>query len=85
MQGQGGLLGEAGDDVVLHDRGEVAARTEEDAEAEDEFEALHSKTMSESIEKTKNSRPFTQVLFRYNFMFLDNDLSNYSNSQNMTL
>ena len=53
-------MSEGGDDVVLHPRGEVE-KTEEDEEAEDDFEALLSKTMSESVERTKIARATTQV------------------------
>ncbi|CAM9480698.1 unnamed protein product, partial [Laminaria digitata] len=58
--GEGGVS-EGGDDVVLHPGGAVE-KTEEDEEAEDEFEALLSKTMSESVEKTKIARATTQVM-----------------------
>ena len=57
---EGGGVSEGGDDVVLHPRGAVE-KTEEDEEAEDEFEALLSKTMSESVERTKIARATTQV------------------------
>lgn len=53
-------MSEEGDDVVLHGRGALE-RTEEDGEAEDEFEALLSKIMSESVEKTKIARATTQA------------------------
>lgn len=53
---------EGGDAVVIPPRG-VVERTEEDGEAEDEFEALLSKTMLESVEKTKIARATTQVRF----------------------
>jgi len=49
------------DEVVLNGWSAAAERTEEDGEAEDEFEALLSKTMSESVEKTKIARATTQV------------------------
>lgn len=49
-----------GHDVVVHGR-DAVQRTEEEEEAEDEFEALLSKTMSESVEKTKIARATTQV------------------------
>lgn len=49
--------------MVLNGWGAGVARTEEDGEAEDEFEALLSKTMSESVEKTKIARATTQVIF----------------------
>lgn len=52
-------------EVVLNGWGAGVERTEEDGEAEDEFEALLSKTMSESVEKTKIARATTQVLFRW--------------------
>lgn len=57
---EGRGMSEGGDDVVLHPRGAVE-KTEEDEEAEDEFEALLSKTMSESVERTKIARATTQV------------------------
>lgn len=57
---EGGLEA-GGDEVVLNGWGAGAERTEEDGEAEDEFEALLSKTMSESVEKTKIARTTTQV------------------------
>ena len=47
--------------MVLHGGGR-AERTEEDGAADEEFEALLSKTMSESVEKTKIARATTQVL-----------------------
>lgn len=55
------MLADAGDDVVLHGSGEMVPKTEEDVGAEDEFEALLSKTMSESVEKSKIARASTQV------------------------
>lgn len=58
---QEGEMEGGGDEVVLHGWGARAERTEEDGEAEDEFEALLSKTMSESVEKTKIARATTQV------------------------
>lgn len=57
----GGGLEAGGDEVVLNGYGAGVVRTEEDGEAEDEFEALLSKTMSESVEKTKIARATTQV------------------------
>lgn len=51
---------EGGDDVVLHGR-ERAEKSEEDGQAEDEFEALLNKTMAESVEKSKIARATTQV------------------------
>lgn len=51
-------------DVVLHERAGGATRTEEDGEADDEFEALLSRTMSESVEKSKLARATTQVKLR---------------------
>lgn len=48
---------------MLHPQGTVE-KTEADEEAEDEFEALLSKTMSESVEKTKIARATTQVEIR---------------------
>lgn len=56
-----GGLEAGGDEVVLNGYGAGIERTEEDGEAEDEFEALLSKTMSESVEKTKIARATTQV------------------------
>lgn len=63
MDGEEGGVLEAGggDEVVLNGYGAGVERTEEDGEAEDEFEALLSKTMSESVEKTKIARATTQV------------------------
>ncbi|CAM9681409.1 unnamed protein product, partial [Ectocarpus sp. 8 AP-2014] len=58
----GGDDGEDEEEVVLHGWGAGVERTEEDGEAEDEFEALLSKTMSESVEKTKIARATTQVM-----------------------
>eukprot|EP00752_Nemacystus_decipiens_P014194 g12623.t1 len=58
---EGGLEA-AGDEVVLNGYGAGGQRTEEDTEAEDEFEALLSKTMSESVEKSKIARATTQVM-----------------------
>lgn len=51
---------ETGDLVVLHGKRGVQ-KTEEDGEADDEFEALLSMTMSESVGKTKIARASTQV------------------------
>lgn len=59
--GEQGGLEAGGDEVVLNGWGVGVERTEEDGEAEDEFEALLSKTMSESVEKTKIARATTQV------------------------
>lgn len=61
--GDEGDKGEDEEEVVLNGWGAGVERTEEDGEAEDEFEALLSKTMSESVEKTKIARATTQVLF----------------------
>lgn len=69
-----------GDEVVLNGYGAGVERTEEDGEAEDEFEALLSKTMSESVEKTKIARATTQVhlykkdRFRCSVFVLDGSL-----------
>lgn len=61
VDGEEGGLEAGGDEVVLNGYGTGVERTEEDGEAEDEFEALLSKTMSESVEKTKIARATTQV------------------------
>ena len=61
MGGEEGVPEAGGDEVVLNGYGAGMERTEEDGEAEDEFEALLSKTMSESVEKTKIARATTQV------------------------
>lgn len=62
QEGERGLLEEEGEDVVLHRGPGAVPRTEEDGEADDEFEALLSKTMSESVEKSKLARATTQVM-----------------------
>lgn len=50
--------------MVLHD-GRGVERTEEDGAADAEFEAMLSKTMSESVEKTKIARATTQVFMAF--------------------
>lgn len=59
-EGEAGVAEGAGDDVVLH-KSRGVERTEEDGAADAEFEAMLSKTMSESVEKTKIARATTQV------------------------